>query len=118
MEHIHINYQVTNNDNFEKFLRALRNRSGGRIALYMDQLGVHKSKVTAKVYQELDIMPIFNVSYSPELNPIEGVFSQVKRNYNKQRLNKLANGEIFDQTDWIRKAFRLVTKEIVRACIR
>ena len=62
----------------------------------MDQLGVHKSNVLKKIYTELDLEPIFNVGYSPEFNPIESVFSQVKRTYSRIRLNKLANDEIFD----------------------
>ena len=69
-------------------------------------------------YQELDILPIYNVAYSPEYNPIESVFSQVKRTYNRERLNKLANGGLFDQTEGIRLAFKQITKQLVAACIK
>ena len=62
----------------------------------MDQLKVHKEKNVVKHYPELDIMPIFNVSYSPEFNPIESCFSQVKRHFCAERLNVLANFGVFD----------------------
>ena len=87
------------------------------MALFMDQLGVHKSNILKTVYAELDITPIFNIGYSPEFNPIESVFSQVKRTYSKERLNKLANDEIFDQTDQIRRAFQKITNKVVNSCI-
>ena len=48
---------------------------------------MHKSKQVKEVYSELDVKPIYNVGYSPEFNPIESVFSQVKRTYNRERLN-------------------------------
>lgn len=57
----------------------------------MDKLAVHRANAIKPVYEKLGIMPIFNVGYSPELNPIEAVFSKVKRTYNKQRLNCLVN---------------------------
>ena len=84
----------------------------------MDQLAVHKSKVIKPVYEKLDIMPIFNVGYSPELNGIEAVFSKVKRTYNKQRLNCLVNQIQFDPYKRIKGAFRGITKEHCAACIR
>ena len=71
-----------------------------------------------EVYTELDIKPIYNVGYSPEFNPIESVFSQAKRTYNRERLNQLANAMVFDQTEQIRLAFKQVTKQVVAACIR
>jgi len=35
--------------------------------------------------------PIWNIGYSPEFQPIEAVFSKVKRVFNSQRLNNLVN---------------------------
>ena len=58
-------------------------------------------------------MPIFNVSYSPEFNPIESCFSQVKRYYCAERLNVLANFNVFDQNKTIRSAFMKVTPALV-----
>ena len=70
------------------------------------------------VYKNLNIVPIYNVGYSPEFNPIESVFSQVKRVFCRKRLNKLVNKEEFDTNKEIRDAFAKITKETVDACIR
>lgn len=117
IELIHVNYQPTNNVNFREFVDHLIRTGGGPIALFMDQLGAHKSNDMMKFYADHDIKPILNVGYSPEFNPIEAVFSQVKRSYSRVRLNKLANDELFDQTAEVRAAFNKVTPALVRACI-
>ena len=77
---------------------------------------MHKEKTVRPYYAQLDIMPIFNVSYSPEFNPIENCFSQVKRHFCAERLNVLANFGVFDQNKTIRKAFTKVTPELVSSC--
>ena len=82
----------------------------------MDQLSVHKEKTVKPYYQSLNIMQIFNVSYSPEFNPIESCFSQVKRYFCAERLNILANFGVFDQNKTIRKAFEKVTPALVTSC--
>ena len=77
---------------YHAFLRNLSEQMDGvPFALYMDQLQIHKSKDTLKVYDELSIWPIFNISYMPELNPIESCFSHVKRVFNRERLWHLVN---------------------------
>ena len=64
---------------------------------------------------ELDIKPIFNVGYSPEFNPIERVFSKVKRRFNAKRLvNK--RGFNFDRT--ITAAFKEVTVGNCANCVK
>jgi transposase len=57
----------------------------------MDNLAVHKHREVQLEYEKLNITPVFNVSYSPEFNPIEAVFSKVKSIYNQKRLNCLVN---------------------------
>ena len=67
---------------------------------------MHKAKEIRDEWGKLDIERIYNVSYSPELNPIEAVFSRVKALFNRDRLNCLVNktGFNFDRTiEW---AFR------------
>jgi transposase len=96
IEAIFIHNKAINHQDFIKYLKKLKRKSKVPIALFMDKLAVHRHKEVKLMYEALNIKPIFNVGYSPEFNPIESVFSQVKRSYNKARLNKLANGEIFD----------------------
>ena len=67
---------------------------------------------------ELDIKPIFNVGYSPEFNPIERVFSKVKRRFNAKRLSDLANRRGFNFDSRITAAFKEVTVGDCANCVR
>ena len=117
MEHIKIHRTAINAERFIAYLHQLRKKNGDKpIALFQDQLSVHKEKTVKTFYKSLDITPIFNVSYSPELNPIEACFSQVKRHFCSERLNMLANFKEFDQNKVIRSSFTKVTPELVRNC--
>ena len=79
---------------------------------------MHKAaKVRAKMV-ELDIKPIFNVGYSPEFNPIERVFSKVKRRFNAKRLSDLVNGRGFNFDRTITAAFKEVTVDNCVNCVR
>ena len=58
----------------------------------MDNLNVHKEKETVMpMYDYLNIKPVWNVGYSPQFNGCEAVFSKVKYQYAKNRLNALVN---------------------------
>ena len=43
--------------------------------------------------EELRIKPIFNSSYSPNFNPVEGAIGVVKSGIKKKRLNNIMNGK-------------------------
>ena len=62
----------------------------------MDNLMVHKAEQVEKVYKELDMIPIFNVPYSPQFNGIESYFSLVKQEYKKLLLKYLVIDMQFD----------------------
>ena len=85
---------------------------GKPFALFMDQLTVHRAKLVNPVYKELKITRIFNKTGSPDYNPIESVFSQVKRDYCRNRLQSLANDQAFFIAENIRKSFKKVTREM------
>ena len=70
------------------------------------------------MYEKLSITVIYNVSYSPEFNPIESAFSNVKRKFNQQRLNALANKESFNLDRGIQNAFTVITPELIRNCAK
>ena len=78
----------------------------------MDQLNVHKAKIVKPIYQELGIKVIFNKAGSPDYNPIESNFSQVKREYCRLRLSALTNDKYFEMAENMRNAFKKVTKEM------
>ena len=63
------------------------------IAVMMDNCSVHKTPAMKMKMEELNIKFIWNVPYSPDLNPIEACFSKIKNYYKRQKLNKLMNEE-------------------------
>ena len=85
----------------------------------MDQLSVHSDKEKVKhLYGQLNIMQILNIGYSPEFNCIESCFSQVKRIYNRERLKALANEAEFDEEAQIKKALKVITRDLAAACTK
>jgi transposase len=79
---------------------------------------VHKSKEAKPYFEKLNIEPIWNVSYSPEFNPIEAIFSKVKAIFKRQRLNALVRKLRFNTPKKIVDAFDEVRREHCAACVR
>ena len=71
----------------------------------MDNLTVHKTRVVVEFMDENEISYIYNVPYSPDYNPIESVFSKVKKYYGMRKLNAFANERMFERNKEIRIAF-------------
>ena len=87
------------------------------MAIFMDNLSCHKSKFTIGKMDELQLVPIFNVVYFPDGNPIELVFSKVKREFKKAKLAKIVNNGTETIAQIIDKSFAKVTKNEVLNCI-
>ena len=79
----------------------------------MDKLSVHTAIDIKEEYRKYHITPIFNISASPEFNCIETVFAHVKADYKRARLNALANNKEFNLDEEVKKAFDIVTLELV-----
>ena len=62
----------------------------------MDNLTVHKTQAVQDLMRELKIEWIWNVPYSPDFQPIESVFSQVKLTFKNEKLRTLLAGKPFD----------------------
>ena len=76
LEQYDIYDRAIDQQDFIAHLEQLRKSNGKRnLAIYFDQLNVHRCKEVKPYYASLDIQPIFNIGYSPELNPIEACFS-------------------------------------------
>lgn len=106
-------------ETFIEFLHGLRRKIRQRpLAIFMDQLRVHKARIVMPSYDNLNIKPVFNIGYSPEFNPIEAVFSKVKSKYSRSRLNCLVNKIGFNSDREIRLALESVTQEHCSACVR
>ena len=55
-----------NRDKFKQYLDILRHKLAGKdIVIFMDNLSVHRSKVTLDYMSSLGMEAIFNVAYSP-----------------------------------------------------
>ena len=116
---LHINTEITNQDNFQEFLKDLRRKNKKTLlALFLDQLNVHKTKKVRELMEKLHINPIFNVGYSPEFNPIESVFSKVKFLFARTRLNDLVNKKGFNFDRSVTLAFKAVSTAHCAACVR
>ena len=77
-------------DDFVEFLDDLSHVYEGRpVAVFLDNMTVHKSKAAMSAYSRLGITPIFNVPYSPQFNGIEGVFNMLKNDYKKRLLQTI-----------------------------
>ena len=78
-----------NTDKFIEYLQGLRAANGSdKICIFMDNLSAHKSERAKAVMKELNFRFIFNIAYRCEFNPIELVFSQVKRHFKALRARK------------------------------
>ena len=101
------------------YLRKLHLRHERRpLALLMDNLPLHKANLVQALYPTLDMMPLWNVPWSPEFNPVEAVFSKVKAVFNRKRLGCLVNkiGHNIDRD--IKTSFDKITAKHCGACVR
>ena len=71
---------------------------------------MHKAPEVMEEFERLNIVPIWNVPYRYDFQPIELVFSQVKRVYKKAKLSAFTNEKTFDYPTEIEKAFNSVKK--------
>ena len=82
---------------FLEYIPKLSIAMGGEpFFLFMDRLSVHMMLTVKDKLDELDITPIYNCSASPDLNPIETCFAQVKLRYKKNRMIALVHKREFD----------------------
>ena len=108
---VHIHDQAIKPDTFAMYIKSVSRLFDRKaFVLVMDNLWVHKDAQILALYHQLKITPIFNVGYAPDFNPIESVFSIVKREYCKRRLHHIANNQPFDLAKNIRAAFKVVKK--------
>ena len=72
------------------------------MALFFDNLAVHKTKVIREKCKELGIPILFNVPYQPDYNPVECCISKMKNYFKKEKLRRLVEGETIDYTELIK----------------
>ena len=88
-----------------------------KICIFMDNLSVHRSERSKAAMREHGFRWVYNISYSPELNPIEFVFSQVKANFRTLRAKKFMGLVTDSHEDLVAKAFKQIKKANVIKCV-
>ena len=111
-----------NSVNIPKFIQFLQHllkvMKNKKFCVFMDNLSVHRSNLVRDFMMKNDIAWLFNVPYSPDTNPIENVFSIVKKRFKQLRTNQIINGGNQKQEDLINQAFGSVQKQSVVNMIR
>ena len=99
-----------NKEKFARFILALRQKEPFRkMKIVLDNLSVHTCRYSLKRMAEQRLDPIFTVPWMPEYMPIEYAFSTVKREYKKERLRRILNGEAIVVNMMIENAFARIT---------
>ena len=105
-------------EKFLQYLNMVREANGNKkVALFMDNLNVHRTKVARKKMEELEIKPIYNIFYQCELNPIESCFSKIKSRFRALRAAKLSRGIKPNLHTLISQSIKVLEKEYIRNCI-
>lgn len=79
---------------FIEYLKALRRKHRqDRLAIFVDQLSVHKSLDVAAELAKQRIEMVLNAAYSPDYNPIEGAIGVAKAAIKKERLRRVLLNE-------------------------
>ena len=108
-----------NTDKFIEYLKQIRYRNPfDRIAIFMDRLSVHTCRRSKEKMAFLKIEAVYNASYSPEFNPIETVFSLVKRNIKTERLKLIIKNEEEDLNTMTTNEFNQIKKDTCVNLIR
>ncbi|WP_041639409.1 transposase [Trichormus azollae] len=80
-------YPHLNSENFQKFLDVLSQELGSDMALMqMDQASAHQALALSCPE---NIIPIFQPSHSPQLNPMERLWQFIKRQFKGESLSHL-----------------------------
>jgi len=76
--------------NSRKFCNIIHELNIGneKYAAFLDYVGYHTSRETKRILNNNSIHYIYNIPYTPILNPIEKVFLMMKTFFKKIRLTK------------------------------
>ena len=117
-ELIEIQNDAVDADDFSEYLIGLSERHSNRkLAIFIDNLSVHHTSDVKTLCEELGIRVIYNRPYSPDFNPIEFVFSNVKNHFKRARFNLEHNSKTYDMGALIEKAFSSVKLTAIRNSI-
>ena len=114
-----ISDSAINQEDFMGFVKDLQRKNYKvKLALYMDNLVVHKTNNLKDLYTKLNIKALYNIPYSPDTNPIEACFSVVKSHFKRSRLGCLVNGRPFNFPPHMKTCIKKITPQLVENCER
>ena len=90
---------------------------GKPFAIFLDNLSVHKTNLSKEMFKELNVIPIFNIPYSPQFNGIETYFSLLKNEYKNLLLQRVMAEKPVDAVTLINKAIQKVPLDKTKKCI-
>ena len=118
LEHYQIYERSVNIVRFKDYLTNLRQANGDdAICIYMDNLRVHTSDITKGNMRELKFQWIYSLAYEPDLNPIEYIFSHIKKNFRELRAKKFMGLIQDSHLAMIHQSVNKVKKKDIIACI-
>lgn len=88
------------------------------MALYMDNLVIHKMNEIKEIYNNEDIVPIYSPVYSPDYNPIEFFFSMLKNQVKRIRLKDMMKNKQRSYYEIIPEAMQNNKVNEINKCIQ
>lgn len=74
----------------KSFLKRIRKANPkGRIIIILDNFKSHKAKIVRECAKELNIILVYLPKYSPDLNPIEYIWKDIKKEISKTFIKNL-----------------------------
>lgn len=101
-----------NRDEMLLFLKENIEKIKGKEFLILDNVRFHHTKIVIDYLKEINITPIFITRYSPEQNPIEYIFSIVKRYLRESMMCK----DVKKMIELIMISYELIEIETVKKC--
>lgn len=119
VDHFRLYPRSVANAEYAQFLEELQEINAHQpLAVFMDNMTVHRSRLAWEKYKALNIEPIFNVPYSPQFNGIESVFSMVKADYKRRLLRQILDRDTQRRMTLISQVIQSLDPEKIRRCVQ
>ena len=120
--HLSLTERAAKQEHFQTFLGELhqkieemrRKKSIPQVWLFLDNCSIHTANNTKIAADSYGFKVLFNQSYRPDLNGIEGLWAHMKRLYRKKVAGFKAKKIKWDQYDLVREVYQEVSDEDAR----
>ena len=107
LEYCHIYPKAVDQEKVLEYLTLLHSKNkNAKIALFMDNLAVHKCKDVKAKIAAYGWKSLMNVPYAPDFSPVESCFSVIKNYYKRKRTEYLVNEKDIKEEDIIRESMK------------